>query len=195
MRNVDFHYVFRALLGAPTECGDTGIIKLDHGRCFLGLVDVLGHGGHAYEVACLAHDYLDQHFTDDLVGLMQGLHEHLRGTQGAVAAFCWLDINTGDLAYAGIGNITARILGPRAFKMVSRDGVIGYRIPSVKGQKYNFYPGDILVMHSDGVREHFNTLDCTSLLSGTAETIAKGVLEKFGKQDDDASCIAMRFLP
>lgn len=195
MANVDSHYVFRALLGAPTECGDTGIIKLDNENCFLGLVDVLGHGKQAYNVACLANDYLERHFTDDLVCLMQGLHEHLKGTLGAVAAFCRLDINTGDFVYVGIGNITVRILGPRACKMVSRDGVIGYRIPSVKEQRHIFYPGDILMMHSDGIREHFNTLDCTSMLSDTAETIAKGILEKFGKQDDDASCIALRLLP
>jgi len=190
--NVDCHYVFRALLGAPSECGDAGIVKIDHDRCFLGLVDVLGHGKRAYDVACFAQDYLDRHWTDDLVRLMRGLHEHLRGTLGAVAAFCRLDSSTGELAHVGIGNITVRMLGPRAFKMVSRDGVIGYRIPSVKEEKRIFYPSDILVMHSDGIREHFNILDCPGLLSGNAETIAKGILEKFGKQDDDASCIAMR---
>jgi len=191
--SVDCHFVFRALLGAASECGDTGLIKVDHGQCFLGLVDALGHGKRASEVAVAARSYLECHFQDDLVALMQGLHEHLKGTLGAVAAVCRLDIDTGDLSHAGIGNIAVKILGPRAAKIVARDGVIGYRIPSVKEQERKLYPGDILVLHSDGIQDRFNTLDCTDLLGGTAETIASGILQKFGKQDDDASCITLRF--
>lgn len=193
MGRVDYHFVFRALLGAATECGDTGIIKVCDNKCFLGLVDVLGHGKDAYMIACLASDYLEGHYYDDLVIMMKGLHEHLKGTRGIVAALCRIDINTGDLMYVGIGNICVKIMGPRPFTFVPRDGIIGYVMPSPREQCRKLYSGDTLVMYSDGIREHFNPLDCAGLFNGTAESIAIGLLKQFGKKDDDASCIALKY--
>ncbi|MBI5589717.1 MAG: SpoIIE family protein phosphatase [Deltaproteobacteria bacterium] len=193
MGSVDYHLVLRALLGAPTECGDTGIIRTYDSQCFLGLVDALGHGKEAYRIACLAHDYLERNFHDDLVMMMKGLHEHLKGTRGIVAALCRMDINTGELLYVGVGNICVKIMGPRAFTFVPRDGIIGYVIPTPCEQHRRLYSGDTLVMYSDGIREHFDPLDCAGLFSGSAQSIASGLLRQFGKKDDDASCIALRY--
>ena len=193
MGKIDYHFVSRALLGPPTECGDTGIIKVYDNMCFLGLVDALGHGQEAYRIASLAREYLELNFRNDLPVMMRGLHEHLRGTRGGVAALCRMNINTGDLAYTGIGNITVKIMGPRAFTFVARDGVIGYMMPSPQEHRRRLYSGDILLMHSDGIREHIDPLDCIGLFNGTAESIANGLLERFSKKDDDASCITLRY--
>jgi hypothetical protein len=105
-----------------------------------------------------------------------------------------MDIDTGDLMYVGVGNIAVKILGPRAFSFVPRDGVIGYVMPTPREQHRKLYAGDTLVMYSDGIKEHFDPLDCSGLLNGTAESIAGGLLQQFGKKDDDASCIALRYL-
>lgn len=194
MGSVDYHFVFRALSGGADACGDAGVVKVYDNQCFLGLVDVLGHGKDAHKVACIACDYLEEKMGDDLVVLMQGLHGRLKGTRGAVAALCRLDIHTGNLNYVGIGNICAKILGPRAFTFVPRDGVIGYVTSTPREEHRNLHPGDTLVMTSDGIKEHFDPLDCIGLLNGTAESIAKGLLKQFGKKDDDASCITLRYL-
>ena len=194
MGTVDYHFVLRALSGGADACGDAGVVKVYDNLCFLGLVDVLGHGKDANKVACIACDYLEEKMEDDLVVLMQGLHGRLKGTRGAVAALCRLDIHTGDLNYVGIGNICVKTLGPRAFTFVPRDGVIGYVAPTPREEHRSLHPGDTLVMYSDGIKEHFDPLDCAGLLNGTAETIAKGLLKQFGKKDDDASCIALRYL-
>lgn len=193
MGRIETHFVSRALLGDPIECGDTGIIKQDGPICFLGLVDALGHGREANRAASLAQDYLEAHFQDDLTIMISGLHEHLKGTRGGVAALCRLDIHSGDLAYTAIGNITVKILGPRAFTFVGRDGVIGFQMPSPREQQRRLYPGDLLIMHSDGIREHIDPLEYGGLFKGTAESIARGLLERFSKKDDDASCITLRF--
>ncbi|MEW6505880.1 MAG: SpoIIE family protein phosphatase [Chloroflexota bacterium] len=194
MGRVDCHFVFRALYGGAAECGDTGLIKVDTEQCFLGLVDALGHGRDAHIIGCMARDYLDVNFRNDLVVTMQGLHRHLQGTKGVVAALCRIDLNTGDIRYVGIGNIAVKILGPRTFSFAPRDGVIGYIIPTPREQHQKLGPGDILVMYSDGIQEHFDPLDCAGLFAGTAESIAHGLLEQFGKENDDASCIALRYL-
>jgi hypothetical protein len=193
MGRVECHYVFRALLGPAHECGDIGIVREYGNHCFLGLIDALGHGKSAYEVACRACEYLDANYREDLVATMQGLHGHLKGTKGGVAALCRLDTDSGDLCHVGVGNITVKIMGPRATSFVPRDGVIGYIIPTPTEQCHRLQPGDTLVMYSDGIKEHFNPLDYAGLFSGSAETIATGLLRQLGKKDDDASCIALRY--
>jgi negative regulator of sigma-B (phosphoserine phosphatase) len=194
MSRVDCHLVKRALTLKEDECGDTGVITEFDGRCFLALVDALGHGREAHDVALMAQAYLEQHCREEPVDVMQGLHACLKGTRGAVAAICRLDTETGELIYVGMGNIIVRVLGPRAFRFVSRDGIVGYMMSTVRGQTSKLVVGDVLVMHSDGIREHLEPSECPGILTGTAKSIATGLLKQFGKENDDASCIALRYL-
>lgn len=194
MSKVDCHLVKRALTKKETECGDTGVIKEFDNRCFLALVDVLGHGGEAYDIALRAQAYLEQNCSEKLVDVMRGLHACLRGTRGLVAATCRLDIETGELLYVGIGNIVVRVLGARAYRFVSGDGIVGYMMSSIREQTLKLLEGDVLVMHSDGIKEHFELSECPGLLKGTAKSIATGLLNEFGKETDDAACIALKYL-
>ena len=194
MSRVDCHLVKRALTLKEAECGDTGVIKEFDGQCFLALVDVLGHGRDAHDVALIAQAYLEQHCREEPVSVMQGLHARLKGTRGAVAAICRLETETGELTYVGTGNIVVRLLGARAFRFVSGDGIVGYMMSTVREQTLKLRVGDVLIMHSDGIREHFELSECPGILTGTAESIAAGLLEQFGKKEDDASCIAVRYL-
>jgi phosphoserine phosphatase RsbX len=193
MSKVDYHLVKRALTLKESECGDTGFIKEFDNSCFLALVDVLGHGSEAHDVALRAQAYLEQNCSEELVDVMRGLHACLRGTRGLVAAICRLDIETGELLYIGIGNIVVRVLGPRAYRFVSGDGIVGYMMSSIRVQTLKLLVGDVLVMHSDGIKEHFELSECPGLLKGTAESIATGLLNEFGKETDDAACIALRY--
>ena len=193
MPQADCYLATSSLTGKDDECGDTGVIRESDGAKFLALVDVLGHGGPAREVAVLAEQYLERNHHEDLVELMNGLHACLKGTRGAVAAFSRLDLETGELKYVGMGNITVRVLGPRASRFVSRDGILGYMISKPREETTRLFVGDVLVMYSDGVREHFESYECASLLTGAAETIAAGLIRCFGKGNDDASCIALRY--
>jgi negative regulator of sigma-B (phosphoserine phosphatase) len=194
MSRVDCHLVKRALTRTEAECGDTGVIKELDGRLFLALVDVLGHGREAHDVALTAQAYLEEHCRQEPAEVMQGLHACLKGTRGAVAAICRLDTATGELIYVGMGNIAVRVLGPRAVRFVSRDGVVGYMMSSVKQQALKLLVGDVLVMYSDGIKEHFELSGRPDILSGNAESIATALLEQFWKQNDDASCIVLRYL-
>jgi phosphoserine phosphatase RsbX len=191
---VDCYLVKRALTLKEDECGDTGVIKEFDGQCFLALVDALGHGSEAHDVALKAQAYLERNCCEELVDMMQGLHACLKGTRGAVATLCRLDTTTGELIHVGIGNITVRVLGPNAFRFVSRDGVVGYMMSTVRAQTLKLFAGDVLVMHSDGIKEHFELSECPGILTGTAKSIATGLLKQFGKENDDASCIALKYL-
>jgi serine/threonine protein phosphatase PrpC len=87
-----------------------------------------------------------------------------------------------------------RVLGPRASRFVVRDGILGYTISSPREETARLFPGDVLVMHSDGIQEHFAAWECDTLLTGAAETIAANLVRRYGKENDDASCIVLRYL-
>lgn len=194
MPKIDYHLVKQALTQREADCGDTGVIKEFDGQCFLALVDVLGHGSEAHTAALSAQKYLEQNYRQGLIDVMKGLHAWLRGTRGAVAALCRLDVKTGNLIYVGTGNITVRVLGPRNYRFVSRDGIVGYMMSTLKEQSLKLFAGDVLVMYSDGIKEHFELSESPGILTGTAKSIAVGLLNHFGKRNDDASCIALRYL-
>lgn len=194
MTSADVHYISRPLLRCEDENGDLGVIISEGSNYFLGLIDVLGHGRDAHQVGLIAGEYLKANSENELTTMIKGLHEALRGTRGAVGAVCRIDLETGNLHYSGVGNITVKILGPRPFTLVPREGIIGYMIPTPRELQHKLLPGDVLVMYSDGIKEHFDVLECAGLLNNSASGIAELLLEQFGKRDDDASCIVLKIL-
>lgn len=193
MARLDYHLVKRSMSGPMEECGDTGVILEGERTCFVALVDGVGHGKEAHRVADVAEQYLREESGRELVEMMQGLHAALKGTRGVVAAVCRLDTGTGEIRFVGIGNITVRIFGERNHRFVSRDGIVGYMIASPREQRERLQPGDLVMLSSDGIKEHFNPDEFPGLLSGPAQKIAETVLQTFGKRDDDASCIVLRY--
>ena len=195
MPRIDYGIVMRALLNDESECGDLAIVKQNGQQCFLALLDVLGHGKNARKVALMARDYIEQNYFNELVDIMNGLHKHLRGTRGAVAAFIRFNICSGEISYVGIGNISVRFFGREHYRAVSKDGVIGYIMPKPEKKSFTLSPGDIMVMHSDGLKEHFDVSECKDLFSESAQNIAEGLLKRLWKTQDDASCIALKYIP
>ncbi len=191
---IDCDLRIRSLTGWDDECGDTGIIISDENYCYFGLVDVLGHGAKAYQTAIKAKEYITNRFEDDLGEILQGLHELLFENRGAVAAICRLNIKTGELCSVGIGNISTRIFGDSQRRIMFKNGIIGNTQVAihVEEDKETLFPGDILVMSSDGLKEHYDIYDYPGILVGSAGCIADQLIEKLGKHDD-ISCLVLRY--
>lgn len=135
-----------------SECGDTGLIKEFENKVFIGILDVLGSGKDAQKIVSISKDFLEKNYRKDLVEIMKGLHECIKGSRGAVAGVCHLDLKTGELKYVGIGNITTRIFGSSTKRIISRSGIIGYMMPSPREKTMKLYASDILVLYTDGVK-------------------------------------------
>ncbi len=176
------------------RCGDVGVIKQFGDKVFLAIVDVLGHDSeNAYGVAETIRIFLEQHYGEDLKGVMNSLHEHIRGSRGAVVGLCLLDMSTGELRIVGVGDVSVRKFGAVCTRYILRSGVVGYQIPRLKEEETTLSDGDVLVLHTDGVREHFSLTDYPEILSDSVETIANHIVEQFGRGYDDAACIALRY--
>lgn len=190
---IDHAIAIRALLRDLTECGDTGMVLKCENRYFIALVDVLGHGAEARKIAAMAEECLRNSQGDDVREVMMSLHQALSGSRGAVASICSLDADTGKLTYTGIGNITTRIMGIKSARLVPKDGIVGFGSIRPQVREIFLMSGDTVILHSDGIREHFDMLDWPELYMDSAEKIAWGILQRYGDKGDDASCIALKY--
>lgn len=193
MATADCHLIVEPLTGLLEECGDTGVIVTGDETCFVALVDVLGHGPEARQSAIVAEEFLPACADADLAASLKGLHDKLRRGRGAVATLCQLDLASGELVMAGVGNITTRVFGSENTRLLSRDGIVGYSMSTPRVQRLRLRPGDVVLLYSDGIRESFDPHDCPGLLEGSAREIAQRVMGHFRKQDDDASCLVLRY--
>ena len=173
--------------------GDTGFISVSEEQLFVCIVDGAGHGREAHTIAQVSRDFLEMKKDWELPSLMSELHERLRGTRGGVAIIGKLDQEAREFRYVGIGNIVLRKFGNSPERAVMQDGVIGYQIRTPKEKIMKMSVGDILVLHTDGIGSNFDASDYPDLMTDDAKTIAYNLIKKFGKNDDDATCIVIRW--
>lgn len=194
-RRVDYYGLVRSHVGYR-HAGDAAVVVEHEGKLLAAIVDVLGHGPEAHDVAARAKLFLDNGLgPGEPIGLLRSLHEVLKGTRGAAAGVAVLDTATGLLRYAGVGNTVIRRFGAGSDRLVSADGIVGGSMRAPREQRMTLCPGDTVIMYSDGVRDRFELRDYPQLLLQDAETIARTVIRLFARDHDDAACIAVRYEP
>ena len=193
-RQLEHYAVVRPLRGERVG-GDAVVARELDGGLFLAIIDVLGHGSEAHEVALVAEQFLAAHASANLTRTMQKLHEELKGTRGAAAGLCHLDAESGQVRYVGIGNTTARKVARAPVRLVSRDGIIGDNARTPHECCLQLEPGEVLLLYTDGVSDSFDIAEYPSILLDAPRTVAATVVRLFGKRHDDAACIAARFAP
>lgn len=183
----------RPMPGEHVSGDATLVIEFD-GYMLLAIVDASGHGPKAYEVSGIITKYLSDNPCRDLAVLMTGLHKVLVGTLGAAAGLLLIDIESQTFQYLGIGNTGANRCVGESWKGVSRDGVLGQRLPGFYAQAGFLKNGDIFTMWTDGISGHVGNQFVRNHAYEPAEKIAYKVVSELGKQHDDASCIIFKWL-
>ncbi len=191
---LDYFSIVAPLLVEENKSGDAVFIKEFNSFTLFCLIDVLGHGKEAHSVAMMAIEVLESNYNKELERILELLHDRLLRTRGAVIALCRVDKKSDKIDYVGIGNITVRRLERNNGKFVPRDGIIGLTMPTPKVYSYDLHPNDTIVMYSDGIKEHFDILDVPEIKYQSAKEVAHSLLNKFKKNNDDASIITLRAL-
>jgi len=173
--------------------GDAVVIRpLEHGL-FVAIIDVLGHGDDAHELTRVIDRYLTRFGSSDVSGVMARLHQHIKGTRGAAVGLCAIDTALRRLEYVGIGNTTLRRFGKAETRLVSRDGVLGQNMRTPLLQSLELEPDDLIVLYTDGVSDRFTSDDYPGIATHPPQEVASKIVQRFGKDHDDAACIAVRY--
>ena len=75
---------------------------------------------------------------------------------------------------------------------MTKGGVVGYNLPSVRVTSAALEPGDLLVLATDGVGSGFAEALAPG---GGAQQIADRILAEHGKPADDALVVVVRYRP
>jgi negative regulator of sigma-B (phosphoserine phosphatase) len=178
--------------GLEEVSGDIGFIQENDQEVFIGLIDGSGHGPEAREVAEVCRKYIEDNRGMELAPLIKSLHDFIRGSRGCVAIIGSLDLENLQLNYVGMGNICLRKFGVSDERALLGEGVIGYNISTPKEKRMQLQNGDVLIFHSDGIKSQFGINDYPEIVMDDAKNIAINIVRKFGKNDDDVTCIALR---
>ena len=175
-----------------TVSGDVYIVVEAKDQSILvAVIDGLGGGQEAAHAATLAANVFRDNSHMPLQELVKLSHSHLHSTRGAVASLLRLYADGVRASYVGVGNIGAQVYSTQAIKPISKNGILGFKLPSLLELQYTYARGDIFVLYSDGISSSFsydNKVDLTQ----PAQQIAESILSKYGKLSDDASVIVVK---
>lgn len=136
--------------------GDGHLVAGLGGGVLFAVVDAIGHGKAAFNVAESTIAALREAGEEPLEKLVQRCHQELRGTRGAVMALAWFE-GEGVLTWLTVGNVAAVLMRRRFGRLqphataVTMGGILGTRLPTLTPRTLELRPGDILLMATDGI--------------------------------------------
>jgi len=192
MSRMEFGIVYRPKSGRSVS-GDAYLIKEEEEATLICLVDGLGSGEGAAEAAQAAIGCVEVNGTLSLSDIMAKCHQALKGTRGAVIALTRISFAESTVTFVGVGNIGIHVRSTAPIKPISKNGIVGYRLPRLKEFAYPYSPGDIFVLHTDGISNRF-TLDNAMWMQEAqdVQTLADEIAQNFGKENDDLTVIIAR---
>src|SRR5262249_3307293 len=171
---------------AEQRCGD-GISTCASKQCLsILVVDGLGHGDDAADVSRRACSVFQQSPFQDARTLIGRMNTELSGSRGAALALSRIEHESNKLCFVGVGNISSRIYSYfSSTGCVSTQGIVGNQIRTLMENTYDWVPGSILLMHSDGIKAS------ASLESGkpgkSALMLAAEIYRDYYRANDDAT--------
>ncbi len=186
-----------AATGTPipgeTSSGDGHLVVQGALRTLIAVMDGLGHGPEAHRATTAAIAAIAEIPDAPLRSLFEHCDGALRHTRGVVMTIASIG-GDGQMEWMGVGNVEAMVVRSippyRHEAIVTRGGVVGYRLPSLCPGGTHLDAGDVLLMATDGIRSGFAS-SVDPILA--PQTIASRILEQHGRGYDDALVVAARY--
>ena len=176
-----------------TSSGDGHLVVRGALRTLIAVMDGLGHGPEAHRATTAAIAAIAEIPDAPFRSLFEHCDRALRRTRGVVMTIASIAAD-GQLEWMGVGNVEAIVVRSAApyrhEAIVTRGGVVGYRLPSLYPGGTHLDAGDVLVLATDGIRSGFvSSVD--PILS--PQIIASRILEEHGRGYDDALVVVARY--
>ncbi|MGR3453907.1 ATP-binding protein [Pseudooceanicola sp.] len=177
---------------AETVCGDNWLLRQTRRATDILVCDGLGHGPRAAEASAQVVAAA-QEFSADPGRTMEHLTASLLGTRGAVASMVRIEEPEMTLSYAGLGNITTICIGAHGTRRLAmRDGRIGGAPTRGFEEEMHLVPGDLVILHSDGLKTLRDSHLRPGLLHRSPLLIAGFLLDRAFRGRDDACIVVAR---
>ncbi len=182
---------------------------------FLAVVDGVGHGVEAAATTAKVLDCLRTHHKLDLVSLVKECHRTALHSRGATIGIARLHPSSSRIEFIGVGDVSMRILAlsnrqaenepPSLFGppgslassvqiLANNTRTIGYRIPDrLRTNTCKYSPGDILLLASDGIRQHIDLADVEDIDVLDLAAVARRLISNFASDRDDATVVVASY--
>jgi negative regulator of sigma-B (phosphoserine phosphatase) len=191
MSRMEFGIVHRPKSGNHIS-GDAYLIKEEGDATLICIADGLGSGEAAAEASQAAIRCAEVNSTLPLSDIMTKCHQALRGTRGAVIALMRIRFAESMITFVGVGNIGIHTRSVAPIKPISRNGIVGYRLPRLQEFTYPYTPGDLFVLHTDGISSRFILDDSLWKEVQDVQTMADEIAQNVGKDNDDVTILIAR---
>jgi anti-sigma regulatory factor (Ser/Thr protein kinase) len=178
-------------LKGESACGDSWALARNDECTAVMVIDGLGHG----TFAALAAESAQRGFCEAPFDMpreaLQRTHRDLVATRGAAVAVS-RETADGRLAYAGVGNITAYLVGEgRSQGLISHNGTLGVQMPRLQQFEYTRQQDTLLVMHSDGLSARWNLKGNSALRARHPAVVAAVLYRDHARAHDDATVVVV----
>lgn len=177
--------------------GDDFLVCATEAGALVAVVDALGHGDEAADVAELALVSLRKTMDRSPVAALTACHAALRGSRGAAITVVHLEADRQRLWWAAVGNVEAAVIQPasrhvtpRRWWAPLRGGVVGDRLPPLRDSTLALPDGGVLVAATDGIATAFLEAADPSL---PVDGLALRLHEDHTRPDDDALVLVARY--
>jgi hypothetical protein len=170
-------------------CGDSFVVEEREGEVLAAVIDGLGHGYEASVAAVRAAEVIRESAVMPVCAILQRCHQELRPTRGAAVGVIKVAAN-GEGEFCGIGNIEVQSLHGQPPSIFCLAGIVGHNMRTSKVMRVAMKPGDIYCLMSDGVSTRGDLKSC---LPGPPETVARRIVEHWGRDHDDATALILGF--
>ena len=177
-----------------TQCGDAWAVWSAGELTSVFVSDGLGHGGEAANASATAVRTFLKHAERSAEDIVSAVHDALRGTRGAAVAIAEMDRRRGVLHFCGLGNIAGVIArsGGTEQHLVSLSGIAGHVARRLQRFTQPWLPGDLLVLHSDGIGTHWTLAQYPGLAGRHPGAIAGVIARDHRRGTDDATVVVAR---
>ena len=181
---------------APGEiqCGDAWAVWSAGELTSVFVSDGLGHGREAAAASAAAVAAFLRNAERSAEDVISAVHDALKSTRGAAVAVAEMDRRRGIVNYCGLGNISGVLVKPDGSEqhLVSLAGIAGHVARRLQRFSQPWLPGQILLMHSDGIGSHWTLANYPGLSSRQAGVIAGVVARDHRRGNDDATVVVAR---
>ena len=171
-------------------CGDSFVIEQSKSFVLAAVIDGLGHGYESSVAATRAVEVIRESVDLSVDAILQRCHKELRVTRGAAVGILKIDDEAGAGEFCGIGNIEVQAVTGQPPSVFCLAGIVGHNVRASKVMPFTMKPGDIYCVMSDGISTRGNLKAC---LPGAPETVARRIVESWGKDHDDATAVILGF--
>lgn len=168
-------------------CGDEAFTYEDDERVVMAVVDGLGHSKRAAHAAQVAVARLGECVPLPLEAMLRSVEEVLADTVGAALTIAVIHKARACLEACGIGNVELQLATQaRVFHFAGEPGIAGAGQARFRPASFDYRPGDIVVIYSDGIRSTFSAQSLIHILHPDPVRIARRILAEYARSNDDA---------